>query len=131
MLIKIEGLPRPQQRHRHTKSGHTYDPSKKDKTPFIAKLLLHKPELPLSKSLMVGIVVSIPRPKSHYGTGKNEEKLKEGVQSYPRGDVDNYAKFILDCMERAGFFYNDSQVVALQVMKEYGEPFTEIYIGEA
>lgn len=130
MIVHIKGNPVPQKRHRHTRSGHTYDPSKKDKTPFITKLLLQKPEIPFSQPLMMRILVSIERPKSHYRTGKNKHKLKKGVQAYPRGDCDNYAKFVMDCCERANYFHNDSQVVALQVEKVYGEPFTEIYLGE-
>ena len=75
----------------------------------------------------------MPRPKNHYGTGKNSDKLKKSApQIYhsKKPDIDNLTKIYLDAMEKAEYFYNDSQVVMLQVEKIYGEPFTEIYISE-
>lgn len=40
---------------------------------------------------------------------------------WPRGDVDNLAKAILDAMTAAGVWLDDSQVVELVCRKGYGE----------
>lgn len=132
MMIKIDGIPKAQKRHRHTRRGIVYDPSKKDKSLFISQLLLYKPNMPFNEPLMVKIIFSIPRPKSHYRTGKFKHLLKSDIPEYvtKKPDLDNLAKLVLDCMEQAQYFYNDSQIVMLQVEKVYGEPFTEIFIDE-
>jgi len=49
-------------------------------------------------------------------------KPKTGRLQFPRGDVDNYVKGVLDVMTKSGNFWNDdAQVVSLQVVKRYTE----------
>jgi Holliday junction resolvase RusA-like endonuclease len=132
MIIKIDGIPKPQKRHRHTRQGRVYDPSKKDKMSLIAELLLTSPKTPFKKPLMIKLLFSMPRPKSHFRTGKFKGVLKDTAPDYAskKPDIDNLTKIVLDCMEKSGYFKNDSQVVMLQAEKVYGEPFTEIFISE-
>lgn len=40
----------------------------------------------------------------------------------PRGDVDNYAKAVMDAMTSAGVWDDDGQVEALHVSKRWAEP---------
>lgn len=48
---------------------------------------------------------------------QREERLSSG---WPRGDVDNLAKSVLDAMTAAGVWLDDSQVVDLTCRKGYG-----------
>ncbi|WP_167507045.1 MULTISPECIES: RusA family crossover junction endodeoxyribonuclease [unclassified Mesorhizobium] len=49
---------------------------------------------------------------------RREERLESG---WPRGDVDNLAKAILDAMTAAGVWLDDAQVVELTCRKRYGD----------
>ena len=73
------------------------------------------------------------RPKSHYGTGRNKDILKERFQNIPctkKPDIDNLIKFVLDALQGDnGFFIDDSQVVSIFAEKEYSKlGSTEIII---
>lgn len=63
----------------------------------------------------------MPRPKYHYGTGKNAGKIKEkykDVQHNTKPDIDNLSKAILDAL--TGLLYeDDTQVTTLQISKTY------------
>ena len=74
---------------------------------------------PLEGSLEVTLVFYFPRPKSHYGTGKNSEVLKPSapVHHMQKPDVDNVCKSTLDAMN-AVVYQDDKQVVRLRAQKE-------------
>jgi len=79
----------------------------------------------------VRIVARFARPASHYGTGRNAGVLKPGAPKWPTtragGDLDKVARLVLDALEIAGVYKDDSQVVALRAEKEYAEtPCTEV-----
>ena len=80
------------------------------------------------------MVFVLPRPKGHYGTGRNAGKIKDSSPSHPKGrpDIDNYIKFCMDCINGTGKVWkDDSQVVSMVAVKRYGEtPRTEIEISE-
>ena len=61
------------------------------------------------------------RPISHYGTGKNKDKIKASSEHYhiKRPDLDNLNKAVLDAFGDAGLIKNDSQVVTLVSRKVY------------
>lgn len=86
-------------------------------------------------ALRVHMVFSIPRPKSHYGTGKNANKLKPTAPNYPDGsrqDLDNLEKFTWDCLN--GLSWNDDRQIveslSRKVWAEPGDEETSIYIEE-
>ena len=61
------------------------------------------------------------RPKSHYGTGRNADKLKSSAPSHPTGPPDalKLSRGTEDAMQ--GVVYrNDSQIVSECLYKEYG-----------
>jgi crossover junction endodeoxyribonuclease RusA len=72
--------------------------------------------------LTVVVTFRFPRPKTHYGTGKNERVLKTSSPAHPvaknRNDIDKLARAVLDGMTNV-VFADDSQVVNLVAMKHY------------
>jgi len=83
--------------------------------------------------LQVDIQFYLPRPKGHYGTGRNADQLKPSapVHHTSKPDKDNLEKFVLDCLNGIAF-KDDSQVVQSFVTKHYakGDPKTIITITE-
>lgn len=68
---------------------------------------------PTSKFVNLAAVFCFPRPVSHYGTGKNSDKLKPNAPAYPRQmDLDKLVRSVGDAM--TGIVYlDDVQVVSL------------------
>lgn len=98
----------------------------------MALLALEMPFFPAHVPVSVSLVFRVSRPKSHYGTGRNAGALKASAPLAPLagytgaerrtriGDVDNYAKAVLD--EMTGHcYYDDSQVVKLSATKLYAD----------
>ena len=74
----------------------------------------------------------MPRPKGHYGTGKNAGNLKASAPQWhiKKPDVDNLLKFVLDCLNGMAW-RDDCQIVELFGKKAYSDnPRPEIKIGE-
>ena len=89
---------------------------------------------PMSGPLSVDLEFILPRPKSHYGTGRNSGKLKwKMLDALPisKPDVDNFAKFALDVCNGI-LWRDDAAVVHLRAFKRYGvKPRTIIQIESA
>ena len=70
----------------------------------------------------VRTLIVLPRPKSHFRTGKYSHLLRDDapvwVSKRGAGDVDNYAKAIYDSLEGV-IWKNDSQIVQDEVAKRY------------
>lgn len=75
------------------------------------------------QAVMIEITSTLPRPKSHYGTGRNEHTLKDSAPQWPTkhgtGDVDKLARLVLDALEDSGTLMNDAQVVEVRAYKCY------------
>ena len=85
---------------------------------------------PLEGPLAVKMAFYMPRPSSHYGSGKNAGKLKYGAPAWhiKKPDVDNMEKFISDVCNGL-IWRDDSQIVASMTQKQYdSNPRTEIQI---
>jgi Holliday junction resolvase RusA-like endonuclease len=71
----------------------------------------------------IELLYRFARPKLHYGSGRNRDKLRpsapEYKQTYP--DLDKLARNTLDALVQAGIFANDSQVAVLICEKRWGE----------
>lgn len=69
----------------------------------------------------LSVVFWLPRPKSHYGTGRNASRVKESAPKVPHQDVDNLLKGAMDAA--SGVLYaDDKQVVRVAAEKRYGNP---------
>lgn len=116
----ISGSPQPLKRHRMTRRGRVYDPSSDDKRSWMESARSFCPIEPLSGALEVELEFVMLRPKSHFGTGKNECNLKPSapVHHLHTPDLDNLVKFVLDAMN-GKFYVDDSQIVSIKCIKSY------------
>lgn len=68
-------------------------------------------------------VFYLARPKGHYGTGKNAEKVKPSAPRFPvtKPDATKLLRGVEDAL--TGIVYrDDAQIIAQSVLKRYGEP---------
>lgn len=107
-------------RHRHTKTGRTYDPSSKEKEDFLK--LLDIPLQKMDKPIKCTLFFYSSRPKSHYRTGKFSGQLKPNAPKYNicKKDVDNMAKFVLDALNNK-LYVDDAQIFELYCKKLYSD----------
>lgn len=74
----------------------------------------------------VGVEIDfrLPRPKAHYGTGRNAGKIRAAfrrIWHVKKPDLDKLVRSTLDGLTTAGAYQDDSVVVSLSVWKEYVE----------
>ena len=141
ITLIVPGLPKAQKRHRtYTRDSRgkplpfprKVDPSAEDKANFLLQSRSQAPERPLEGPLKLFVSFQLPRPKSHFRTGKAAGEVRQTAPEEPIGrpDLDNLVKLVKDAL--AGVFYrNDSQIVYLQACKKYvvGRPQTLVYIA--
>ena len=129
--IPIE--PKAQKRHRHHKFG-VYDPSSSDKKEIRKAILKSVPKEPFESAIVLHIHFKCKRPKSHYGTGKNKEIIKQKalhLMKTTKPDLDNYIKLYMDVF--SGLFWkDDNQVIQISSSKCYADnyPRAEVMITE-
>ena len=132
----IKGKPKALKRHRSTRTGRMYDPSAKDKKQIWLQIAKFKPKRPLAGDIMMKLIFNMPRPKSHFRTGKFKHLLKDGYEDIINHtftpDLDNLVKLIADTIQgKDRMIVDDSQICMLQAEKVYGEtPMTEVIIEE-
>ena len=141
MYFIIQGIPKALKRHRHTRKGFTYDPSKKDKQSLLLQVSKFAPKQPITAPIRIILIFYMPRPKSHYRTGKRSHVLKAKAPVFHsvRPDIDNLIKMIADIIQgKDRMIIDDSQICALASIKVYSEdldwnndhPRTEVVIEE-
>ena len=134
--VVLKGVPKALKRHRSTRYGRMYDPSSKDKKDIWLQIAKFKPETPLAGDIMLKLIFTMPRPKSHYRTGKFKHLLKDGYEDIINHtftpDLDNLVKLICDTIQgKDRMIVDDSQICMLQAEKVYGSsPMTEVIIEE-
>ena len=88
----------------------------------------HAPEKPFDGAIAVEFVFLMPRPKSHYGTGKNSRNLKRNAPKYHTGKPDalKLARAVEDAM--TGIIYlDDAQIAYEKIEKIYDDQ--DIFVG--
>lgn len=123
--FQILGPPKHQQRHRHVTTGkftRTYDPSAKDKTNFLLQAKQYAPKSPIVGAVKLRVWFCMPRPKSHYRTGKFAGILKDSapIRHTKKPDIDNLLKLVMDSLNKV-FWKDDSQVCNVIAQKLYDE----------
>jgi len=133
--IVILGSPKAQGRPRARNAGkfvQIYDDpnSAKAKRNLMAVVQEQAPEKLLDCPLRVDLYFYMPRPKGHYGTGKNAGKLKDSspINHTKKPDIDNLRKLVMDALTNV-FWRDDSLVCEGTTRKVYSnKPRTEIGI---
>jgi Holliday junction resolvase RusA-like endonuclease len=113
--LNLDGNPIPWKRPGGTRIR--YDTQAKEKEQIRWYLRSQLRGDPLSTPLMVDIIFYFPVPK-HVSSVKKKEMLNNMIHHMKRPDVDNCAKFILDCMNGV-VFVDDSQIADLHARKQY------------
>lgn len=69
------------------------------------------------------ITFTLPRPKSHYGTGRNEQRVKPSAPAHPTSqssyDLDKLVRLVLDALQDVDTIPNDAAVVEIEARKCY------------
>jgi crossover junction endodeoxyribonuclease RusA len=90
--------------------------------------------LPIDGAVGVQITFFMPRPKSHYGSGKNANNLKPSAPLYPAvmPDLDKMLRAVFDALTDAQVWHDDGQVVFANTTKRYegdAGPGVEVVVG--
>lgn len=87
------------------------------------RALAAQQRFPKGEPVGLMITVTVPRPASHFGTGKNHARLKKSAPVYPMartvGDIDKIQRLILDALTDSGVWDDDSQAVRVEAAKCY------------
>lgn len=124
LSITIPGVPIALKRHRHTKTGLTYNPQRKEmeEYSFVAKLLINnKRYLPFDDPIKVTFSFFMPIPKLSKKIQQNDHHVKVP-------DIDNLIKFPLDALN--GTLWDDDSIICeINASKVYSKnPRTEIQV---
>jgi crossover junction endodeoxyribonuclease RusA len=72
-----------------------------------------------------------PHPKSHYGTGRNADKLKDISGWYASApDLDKLQRAVGDVLSQSQLILDDRLIVAWHAYKRYGTPRVEVTVQE-
>jgi crossover junction endodeoxyribonuclease RusA len=118
--IIVYEAPQGQQRAR-TAGGHHYTPSATlEAQRRIRQVWLESGFGLISGAVSVDITAALPRPKHHYGAGRNAGSVRPSAPRYPTGkpDRDNLDKLVLDALTGAAFA-DDAAVVDGRIAKRY------------
>lgn len=124
IVFYAEGVPAPQGSKTHVGGGRLIESSRqvgpwRDAVRRAAvEAMASRP--PIEGPVYLVQVFALPRPKSHYGTGRNSGRVKRGAPSRPpvRPDLDKLARAVGDAL--TGVCYrDDAQVVNLCAAKYY------------
>lgn len=76
---------------------------------------------PLVGPINVSLHFYLLRPKSHYGTGRNQGNVKISAPAFPAGrpDLDKLIRSTLDALTESGLIHDDAQIVQLTAWKDY------------
>ena len=66
----------------------------------------------------------LPRPKGHFGTGKNAGKLKKSAPLYcsTKPDLDKLLRAVCDALWQSGVLSSDALITKITSEKRYGDP---------
>lgn len=80
-------------------------------------------------AVRVEIAFTLPRPRSHFGTGRNAGKVKPSAPRYPttKPDTDKLIRAVLDALTYV-CFTDDAQVTMITATKEYTIDSPETFI---
>lgn len=124
----VPGIPAAQGSKRHVGGGRMIESSRQVQ-PWRAAIAACAPKVePFTGVVRVELVFSFPRPKSHYGTGKNLHLLKGAAPAMyhaQRPDADKLGRAALDGITQSGMWLDDCQVARLTLVKRWAHPLDQ------
>ena len=99
-------------------------PANKKQKPWMAQVRAVAVEnykgAPITKPISMLLAFFLPRPKSHFGSGKNADKLKPSAPDYPttRPDLTKLLRAVEDALKGV-VWRDDNQVIFQKVVKDY------------
>lgn len=95
----------------------------------------HRPlRFPLDGPVSVVVGFDFPRPKCHFGTGRNahivKSRFREALMAV-KPDLDKLVRAVLDALTDAGVWVDDSRVDSISATKSWvtdGEPGIRIWV---
>ena len=129
MKIVVHGIPAPQGSKRHVGNGVMIESSAKVKPwreavkwAAIEALRTYSPFGP-GVPVAATMTFYLPRPKGHYGTGKNASNLKPSAPMFvtTKPDKDKLIRSTFDALGDAGVWVDDAQVVVGTYWKRYAD----------
>lgn len=87
-----------------------------------------EPWAPMTGAVVLEVVFRLPRPKGHYGTGRNAGLLKPSAPWFPAGrpDLDKLLRSTFDALGEAGVWGDDAQVTTVAASKDYATDYEPI-----
>lgn len=127
--LSIPGKPVAKRRPRFFRKGKfvgTYNDQKTEEGRFLLEVQKQLGRhAPFAGPTSIVMCFYLPRPKSHYRTGKHAGQLKNSAPQChtKRPDLDNLVKFVKDCLN--GIAYkDDSRICQLAAYKLYADCIT-------
>jgi len=119
LSFTVYGEPIPLSRHMVAR-GRMYNPSAKAQNLFANACADKLPITPMDGPIEANLIFYFSRPKNHYGTGKNSNKLKDNIDTWhsKKKDLDNLIKFVLDSLNGKAYL-DDSQICIINSAKLY------------
>lgn len=129
LTVEVYGVPKGQPRPRAFKRGNkagVYDPGTADtwKGDIVRELRIHIAGMERTQTpVKIEMAFRMPRPRSHYRSGKYSQELKGTAPSEHacKPDIDNMIKAVMDAVTCAGLWLDDAQVCELRAVKLYTE----------
>lgn len=135
ITVRVNGLPAPQGSKRHVGNGVMVESSAAVKPWREAiRAEVQRVVFPLrpaednsrriaSGPVIVTVTFWLPRPRGHYGTGRNAGSLRPSAPARPhrKPDLDKLARAVLDAVVMGGAVGDDSQVVTIAASKWYAD----------
>jgi crossover junction endodeoxyribonuclease RusA len=130
----VAGMPAPQGSKRHVGKGVMVESSKavkpwrQDVTAAALDAITGLGDAaefePFTTAVDVRVTFYFPRPRSHYGTGRNANRLKDTAPDFvpTKPDVDKLLRSTFDALTAAGIWRDDNLAADVRTSKLYGAP---------
>src|SRR5690606_12970535 len=129
LMVRVHGIPAPQGSKRHVGGGRMIESSKKVgpwREAVKAAVLAATGRRPTTLDGPGEIVMTffLPRPRGHYGTGRNAGRVRDSAPTEPttKPDLDKLVRTTLDALTDVGAIRDDAQVVRIEAAKGYSRP---------
>lgn len=137
----IPGTPQPQGSKRVFRTGHVVEDNPKLK-PWRADAMIYLKRAaeaydaattPITGAVYVEATFCYGRPASHFGTGRNRDRLKASAPTFKHTtpDLDKLARALGDALTQAGILRDDALIVSWSLAKRWADvPYTEVRIHD-